>query len=166
MLNIRHQEVRNSLLKKAGCLFAAIGVESGSIKILKKINKKIAPKKVIRAFTIFKRHMLHAYPLLMVGNPGETDETIDKTIKLMKIIRPTQLAISKKLIFPGTKLYEIVKVQGVIDDKFWLTSKPPPFYTYEHSLKKLKKWEFLIQYFDKKNYQIRILQLFFLIKKQ
>jgi radical SAM superfamily enzyme YgiQ (UPF0313 family) len=146
-------------LKKAGCLFAAIGVESGSKKILKTINKAITPESVIKAFSILKKNQLHAYPLLMVGNPGETDETINKTVILMKIIKPTQLSVSKTLIFPGTDLYSLAKAQGIIEDNYWLTSKPPPYYTYEHSLKTLIKWAFRISNYDKNKYQLTLLKI-------
>ncbi|MFX1592157.1 MAG: B12-binding domain-containing radical SAM protein [Promethearchaeota archaeon] len=146
-------------LKKAGCLFVAIGVESGSKKILKTINKKISPESVIKAFSILKKNKLHAYPLLMVGNPGETDETINKTIILLKIIKPTQIGVSKTMIFPGTELHKYAKAHGFIEDSFWLTSKPPPYYTYEHSLKTLVKWVFKIVNYDKNKYQLKILKL-------
>jgi len=148
-----------SWLKKAGCLFAAIGVESGSKKILKTINKEITPESVIKAFSILKKNQLHAYPLLMVGNPGETDETINRTVILMKIIKPTQLSVSKTLIFPGTELYSFAKARGIIEDNYWLSSKPPPYYTYEHSLKTLIKWAFRISNYDKNKYQLNLLKI-------
>ena len=152
-------------LKKAGCLFTAIGVESGSKKILKTINKNLTPESVIKAFSILKKNKLHAYPLLMVGNPGETDGTINKTIILMKIIKPTSLAVSKTMVFPGTELYKHAKAQGFIEDNYWLTSKPPPYYTYEHSLKTFFKWVFKIVNYDKNKYQLRILKLQQIIRK-
>lgn len=147
-------------LKKAGCLFVAIGVESGSKKILRTINKNESPKQVIKAFSILKRKNLNAYPLLMVGNPRETDETIKKTISLLKIIKPYQLTISLTMVFPGSDLYKLTKKQGFIDDDYWLTAKPPPFYTFENSSKVLKKWAFKVQYYDKKQYQLNVLKLF------
>ncbi len=146
-------------LKKAGCLFTAIGVESGSKKILKKINKNLSPESVIEAFSILKKNNLHAYPLLMVGNPGETNETINKTILLMKIIKPSSVAVSKTMIFPGTDLYKYAKSLGIIEDNYWLTSKPPPYYTYEHSLNTLIKWVFKIVHYDKNKYQLKLLQV-------
>ena len=152
-------------LKKAGCLFTAIGVESGSKKILKTINKNLTPESVIKAFSILKKNKLHAYPLLMVGNPGETDETIKKTIILMKIIKPSQMEVSKTMIFPGTELYKHAKAHGFIEDNYWLTSKPPPYYTYEHSLNTLFKWVFEIVNYDKKKYQLKILKLQQIVRK-
>ena len=158
----RADRITNELviwLKKAGCLFAALGVESGSNKILRTINKKIKPESVIKAFSILKKHKLPAYPLLMVGNPGETNETIKRTIMLLKIIKPHSLAIAKTTIFPGSALYELAKGQNFIDDDYWLTIKPPPYYTYENSIKKLNEWVFKVANYNKKKYQLNILKL-------
>ena len=146
-------------LKKAGCLFIGVGVESGSEKILKQINKQISIKSVIKAFSIFKKYNLPAYPFLMVGNPGETDETVQQTINLMKIINPYKIVTQITMVFPGTDLYKLAKKQGFIDDDYWLSSKPQPYYTYENSLKKLNKWEFEIQNYDKKVFHKNLLKL-------
>ena len=146
-------------LKRAGCLFVALGVESGSRKILETINKKISPSSVIKAFRILKKNDLSAYPLLMVGNPGDNDETIHKTILLMKIIRPYRVSISKTTIFPGTDLYDLAKKQNFINDSYWLTPKPPLLYTYENSFKTMERWAFEIENYDKKLYELRILRL-------
>ena len=149
-------------LKKAGCVFIAIGVESGSKKILKIINKNLSIKSIIRAFSILRKHKISAYPLLMVGNPGETNKTIQSTINLLKIIKPHTLAISKTMIFPGTQLYEVAKKQGFIDDNYWLTAKPPPYYTYENSLRTLRKWVDFIRHYKKNKYQLTISRFFLL----
>ncbi len=146
-------------LKKAGCIFIGIGVESGSERVLKKINKQISIKSVIKAFSIFKKYNLPAYPFLMIGNPGESDESIHHTINLMKIINPYKIVTSITMVFPGTDLYKLAKKQGFIDDNYWLSSKPQPYYTYENSLKTLYKWEFEIQCYNKKIYQKIILKI-------
>ena len=96
---------------------------------------------------------------------NETDETINKTVILMKIIKPTQLSVSKTMIFPGTDLYSLAKAQGIIEDNYWLTSKPPPYYTYEHSLKTLIKWAFRVSNYDKNKYQLTLLKIHQKIRK-
>ena len=42
-------------------------------------------------------------------------------------------------VYPGTEVYEIAKQKGMIDDNFWLSDKPCPFYTAEHSEEWLRK---------------------------
>jgi radical SAM superfamily enzyme YgiQ (UPF0313 family) len=152
-------------LKRAGCLFIGIGVESGSEKILEEINKNVSIKSVIKAFSIFKKYNLLAYPLLMVGNPSETAETVQETINLLKKIRPYKVITQKTMIFPGTALYELAKEQKFVDDEYWLSSKPQPYYTFENPLKKLLKWEFEIQNYNKKKFQKNILKIVHVLVK-
>ncbi len=128
-------------MKKAGCFFISVGVESGSEKIIKNIEKHISLEKVIQAFNLFHKVGILAYPLLMVGNPGETNDTIKETVKLIKIIKPYSVAVSKTMISPDTDLYELAKKKNFIDDNYWLTPLPTPFYTPEVTFKKLLSWE-------------------------
>lgn len=45
------------------------------------------------------------------------------------------------MVFPGTELYELARTKGILDDNYWLSNLPAPFYTGEHSLKILRYWE-------------------------
>ncbi len=145
-------------LKKAGCIFISIGVESGSKRILKNINKNLSLNSILNAFSICKKLDLMAIPFIMVGNQGETKSTIRKTINLLQIIKPSKIIITKTMVLPGTDLYKLAKKQKFIDDDYWLTAKPQPYYTYENSLATLKKWELEIKYYDKKKYVVNILR--------
>jgi len=127
-------------MKEAGCVFTSLGVESGSEKILRTINKEIDIKRVFETFKLFKDVGIIPYPLLMVGNPGESEETIKETIRLLKTIRPSFTGVSKTMIFPETALYQLAKKQGFLDDYYWLTKLPPPYYTVEHELSQLETW--------------------------
>lgn len=82
--------------------------------------------------------------LLMVGNIGETDETVDETIKLIDEVKPDVVVVSITQVFPSTRLYEIAKQQNFISDDHWLSDKTAPVYTYENDLKKLLSWRLKI----------------------
>jgi len=146
-------------LKKAGCTYASFGVESGSEKVRKIINKNLSLNSIIKAFNLYKKYKIPSTLFLMVGNPGETNETIIKTVALLRLIKPLKFEISLAMVFPGTQLYELAKKQGFVNDKFWLTNRPPPFYTFENSLRTLKKWAFQINNYDKR-YLKQICMLF------
>jgi radical SAM superfamily enzyme YgiQ (UPF0313 family) len=71
----------------------------------------------------------------MVGNPGETPQTIIETVDLVNAIRPaTMPTIGITTILPGTSLYELSKRQGLISDDYWLTDAVPPLYTGEYDV--------------------------------
>lgn len=127
-------------MKEAGCYSIAYGVESASPAILKAINKKALVEEMRNALAMTKEMGIRVHMLLMVGNPGESDETIQATARLLKELKPDSRAVNMAMVFPGTALYELAKSQGMLDDNYWLSGLPSPFYTVGHSLAQLHKW--------------------------
>lgn len=122
-----------SWMRRAGCYRIYYGVESGSPRILKAVNKRFTVEQVAKAFALTHKAGIEPCCFLMVGNPGENPETIAETIALIKAIRPaTMPTIGITTLLPGTQIYERAKRQGLISDDFWLTESPPPLYTGEH----------------------------------
>ncbi len=146
-----HEEII-PLLKKAGCIHLSVGVESGSPAMIARIDKKITQDQIINAFFVCKKYSMPVSMFLMVGLPGETSQTINETIDLIKRTPFHKSVKSIGLpglyqVFPGTETYELAKKQGFIDDDYWLTDKAAPFYTYEHSRLRLLLWSFKISFF-------------------
>jgi radical SAM superfamily enzyme YgiQ (UPF0313 family) len=130
-------------MRQAGCYRIYYGVESGSPRILKAVNKRFTVAQVVQAFALTHQAGIEPCCFLMVGNPGETPETIAETIALIQAIRPaTMPTIGITTILPGTKIYERAKRRGLISDDFWLTESPPPLYTGEHDLDDLIALQF------------------------
>lgn len=138
------------LMKSAGCTKVNLGIESGSPKMLRLMDKKITKEQIIEAFEVCKKHGLAAGIFLMVGLPGEDKKTIKETIKLIKKINHGQLPLPGLYqVFPGNEIYELAKRQGFISDDYWLTKKPAPFYTYENSRRRLLFWALKIFFYHK-----------------
>lgn len=129
---------------KSGCVLVSLGIESGSPRILKEIGKKITPEQIIKAFDLLGEFGLSRGAYLMVGNPGESRETVNDTIKLIRRLRLDVPSVAVAEIYPGTKLFELARDGGFISEDYWLSEAPPPFYTLEHSAEKLQWWGFLI----------------------
>jgi anaerobic magnesium-protoporphyrin IX monomethyl ester cyclase len=126
-------------MKKAGCYLVQFGVESGSDKILKNINKNVTKDQIINAFKLAKQAGLQTEILIMVGNQGEDWSTIKETEELFAHIDADILIISITHIFPATRLYDLAKEHNIIDDDFWLTDKTIPEYTVDNSVSELMK---------------------------
>lgn len=126
-------------MKKAGCYQVSLGIESGSPKILKTINKGFTVDQIKDGCRLMREVGLRAVILLMVGNPGEDQSTIDETIKLLNKIKYSDMLITAMItwIFPNTPLYELAKSKGIITDDFWLTDNPIPYYTGDHTMREL-----------------------------
>ncbi|MBU2541453.1 MAG: B12-binding domain-containing radical SAM protein [Candidatus Omnitrophica bacterium] len=135
------------LAKDSGCLMLAFGVESGSKKILETIGKNINLDDFIYAIEMAKKIGIKVAALFMVGNPGETKETIDETISLIKKTRPKRVVVSPTLIFPNSELYYLAIKQGILDEEYWLNNSKLPYYTAEHSLDELRYFRFRIIFY-------------------
>lgn len=129
---------------KSGCEHIALGIESGSSRILKTIGKKITVENIINTFDLLNEFKLSRGAYLMVGNPGENKESVEETIQLVKRLELDVSSVAVAEIYPGTQLYEIAKERGFITDDYWLTERTPPFFTVEHSAERLQWWAFLI----------------------
>ncbi|MFH1593982.1 MAG: radical SAM protein [Candidatus Omnitrophota bacterium] len=98
------------LIKRSGCVSMTFGIESGSDRILKMINKDIRNETVINAHEKAKRFDFKINYHFMVGFPEETKNDIKETMKLIRILaRDKQSSINGPNIYvpyPGTPLYD------------------------------------------------------------
>lgn len=119
---IRVDRVDEELLKKlkqAGCYRIAFGVESGDESVLKIINKGITLPKIRMAFKLANKVGIESVAFCMMGLPGDTKESMQKTIDLMKEVKPTMPKTSILLPLPGTPLFEEWDKKGLILTKKW-----------------------------------------------
>lgn len=92
-------------MRDAGCCLIQYGFESGSRKILDAMNKDIPQGTALRAVRETRRAGIRSLLYVMVGNPGEDDEDIEKTINLLKDLRPNYISVVAAIPYPGTELY-------------------------------------------------------------
>jgi len=96
-------------MKKAGCWLIAYGVESASQDLLDSIDKGINIGQVKQAFDWTKKAKIKTLAYFMLGLPGETKETILRSISFSKELNPDFVNWSLTTIFPATRLKEMVK---------------------------------------------------------
>jgi radical SAM superfamily enzyme YgiQ (UPF0313 family) len=107
-------------LKESGCQEIAFGIESGSDKILKLINKGTTIKKNYDTIVTAKRAGLLTKAYLVVGFPGETQETIDETKKFMDEAYPDKFTLFQFVPLPGCDVYRNPAKYGVTSmNKDW-----------------------------------------------
>lgn len=110
--------------KDNGCLIVIYGIESGSQKMLDVMEKNATVQANIDALKWTYEAGLFTVPQLVIGMPGEDDQTIAETIGFLKTITPYMYLNGKhpsKLIslnyaqsLPGTPLYEYAREHGLI----------------------------------------------------
>ena len=106
-------------LKMAGCRGIHYGVEAGTEKILKILNKKITISRTKEIFSLTKKSKISTLGYFMIGNPGETREDIFETIRLMKELDPNYVHITILTPFPATEIYFDGLKSGVIERDCW-----------------------------------------------
>ena len=95
------------LMAKAGCNRIKFGIESGSPEILKAIRKKISLAKARESIELTRNAGIEAIAYFMLGNPGETMETIDMSVKVAKELRSTNTLWFIAQVYPGTEFAQL-----------------------------------------------------------
>jgi radical SAM superfamily enzyme YgiQ (UPF0313 family) len=120
------------IMKKAGCNSIKVGIESGSERVLKEMNKGITHDHVRNAAHFFKKIGIHWTGYFMMGVPGETVEDIYKTLDFMYEVKPDFASIGVYEPFPGTPMFTegikrgLVRPEMSMDDFY--TTLPNHYY--------------------------------------
>lgn len=111
--------------KKNGCVAVIYGIESGSQRILDVMEKNASVEENVNALKWTSEAGLATVVQLVIGMPGENDETIDETVEFLKRVSPYLLywksrapseiiSINYAQALPGTPLYEYARQHGLI----------------------------------------------------
>lgn len=102
--------------KETGFWIIFYGVESGDQRVLDIIKKGITIEEVKRAFYLTHKVGIQTIGAFMIGNIGDTRESVYKTIALAKEIRPNIRGFAIATPLPGTEFYQIAKEKGWIEN--------------------------------------------------
>jgi radical SAM superfamily enzyme YgiQ (UPF0313 family) len=113
------------LMSLAGCKEVSLGFESGSEKILHNMNKKFTLREIQETSRMLARHGIQQMGFLMLGGPGETQETVLQSLSFADSLPLNELKITLGIrIYPGTALAMTAIRDGIImPDDHLLTPK-------------------------------------------
>jgi radical SAM superfamily enzyme YgiQ (UPF0313 family) len=92
-------------MRDAGCAGINFGVDSGDDSILKRLRRNFTPFDILNATQCSKEAGMAVMLDLLLGSPGETRESLARTIELMRRAEPDRVGVSLGVrIYPGTEL--------------------------------------------------------------
>ena len=94
------------LMKKAGCHQIMYGFETTDENILKNINKRINLEQFQNAITWTRAAKINIRGAFMLGNPGETSASMEKTIDYAKNVGIQFAVFNITTPYPGTAMYK------------------------------------------------------------
>jgi len=114
------------LMHKAGCRLFCVGFESGDQQILNNIKKGTRIDIIHRFVKDAKRAGIMIHGCFMVGNRGETPETLEKTLAFAKKLNPDTAQFFPIMVYPGTSDWLYYKEKGwIVTHNFrdWITEE-------------------------------------------
>jgi p-methyltransferase len=82
------QHVDPQLLIKSGCIEVQLGVETANASLLQKMNKKMPVETYEKVIPALLREGINCSCYFIFGFPGETQQTIEETIRFINNINP------------------------------------------------------------------------------
>ena len=118
--------VTMKIMKRANCRLYCVGFESGDQQVLDNIKKSIKLADLVEFRKNAKRAGILVHGCFMVGNKGESNETLEKTLKMAKELNPDTAQFYPIMVYPGTEAYEYFQNKGWIitqDYRRWITEE-------------------------------------------
>lgn len=104
------------LMEKSGCYSFAVGIESGSQRVLDLMNKKLTIERVRETLDMVKRESnIRVTGFFILGYPGEKKEETDETIKFACSLPIDRASFFNYTPFPGSKMFLKLKDKLGID---------------------------------------------------
>lgn len=121
--NIRIKDITEEkikLMKEIGAYRVFVGIETINAKTSNIIGKNIYIDEIKNKIDILKKYDMQFHASFILGNPEDTEEDLEETIKFVNEIKPNIVTFNLIKIYPGLDLYNNPENYGMImEDKYW-----------------------------------------------
>lgn len=111
-INIAQEEVLKKEIRQ-GLRLIEFGIESGSARMLKFLNKGQTIEQITAAYNICRRLKVKTSALFMIGLPTEGMDDLRATLKLVKCLNPYITIATIYRPYPGTELFNYCVNKGL-----------------------------------------------------
>ena len=101
-------------MRQAGCRLVTVGFESADQELLNRMHKGITVAQIRQFVHNTREAGLLVHGCFIVGSPGETRETMEKSLKLAKELDCDSMQFYPLLVYPGTEAYTWAKESGYL----------------------------------------------------
>jgi radical SAM superfamily enzyme YgiQ (UPF0313 family) len=108
------------MLRDAGCLMVSVGIESADPALLERHKSGVGLDEVRDTVARIKACGLRAKGLFMMGLPGETEESIQKTSDFVLSLGLDDMNMAKFTPFPGAPVWATIREEGTFEEDWRL----------------------------------------------
>jgi len=101
-------------MKQAGCRLLCVGFESAAQKVLNNVHKGTTKDRQIQFMKDTKKIDLLVNGCVVLGLPGDTEETIRETVEFTKELNPDTMQFYPPFAYPGVELWNWAKKEGYL----------------------------------------------------
>jgi anaerobic magnesium-protoporphyrin IX monomethyl ester cyclase len=101
-----------SKMKKAGCYNVGIGIESADNGILELMQKQVTIEQITEGINILRNEGIEVLGQFIIGLPGETTETFEKTLQYAKASELDFALFYSSMPYKGTSQWEYIEQNG------------------------------------------------------
>lgn len=116
--DLMDEEILNTLFM-SGLWAVKYGIESADKNILKNCKKNMDLDKVIKNIAITKKVGIKVHLTFCLGLPGETYQSVYKTIKFIESVKPDSFQFSFATPFPGTDFFKYLSEKSWLQANTW-----------------------------------------------
>jgi radical SAM superfamily enzyme YgiQ (UPF0313 family) len=120
------------LMRRAGCVGINFGVDNGDEAMLRRLRRGFTPEDILNAVGSCQEAGIAVMLDLLLGSPGETRDSIVRTIELMKRSEPDRVGVALGVrVYPGTELASLVMQEELIGGLVGRDDVSEPFFFLE-----------------------------------
>ena len=134
------------LMKAAGCWMVSLGIETGDEELLAQHRQNANLDMLADTIHLIKKAGIRVKGLLMMGLPGETEESIRRSKDYVFSLPIDDFNLAKFTPFPGSPIYETVHELGEFDED-WQKMDCMSFQFIPHGMTRERLEELFIDFY-------------------